>query len=137
MLYMTLQKRENPMKSSYRLPYRSKFEIRLAADLGKKNINFEYEKATFQFAPKIRSYTPDFYLPEFKIYIETKGRLTTNDRVKHLLIKDQWPDLDIRFIFVRADNKISLKSKTSYADWCNRHGFIWAEGSFPVEWANG
>ena len=125
------------MKSSYRLPYRSKFEIRLAADLGKKNIDFEYEKATFQFAPKIRSYPPAFYLPEFKIYIETKGRLTTNDRVKHLLIKDQWPDLDIRFIFVRADNKISLKSKTSYADWCNRHGFIWAEGSFPVEWANG
>ena len=98
MLYTTLQRMETPMKSSYRLPYRSKFEIRLAADLGKKNIDFEYEKATFQFAPKIRSYTPDFYLPEFKIYIETKGRLTTNDRVKHLLIKEQWPDLDICLI---------------------------------------
>ena len=28
-----------------KLPYRSKFEISIAADLGKKNIGFEYESA--------------------------------------------------------------------------------------------
>ena len=66
MLYTTLQRMETPMKSSYRLPYRSKFEIRLAADLGKKNVSFDYELSTFQYTPKIRSYTPDFYLPDFK-----------------------------------------------------------------------
>ena len=123
--------------SGYRLPYRSKFEIRVAADLGKRKVAFEYEKTSFDYVPKIRNYTPDFYLPESKIYIETKGRLTTNDRVKHLLIKDQYPDLDIRFVFVNANNKISRTSKTTYADWCDRHKFLWAESLVPREWLNG
>ena len=123
--------------SGYRLPYRSKFEVKVAADLGKRKIDFQYEKVSFDYVPKIRNYTPDFYLPDSKIYIETKGRLTTNDRVKHLLIKDQYPDLDIRFVFVNADNKISRTSKTTYANWCDRHKFLWAESLVPMEWLNG
>jgi|TARA_R100000278_G_C5463888_1_gene161930 hypothetical protein len=122
--------------SGYRLPYRSKFEVRVAADLGKRKIDFQYEKVSFDYVPKIRNYTPDFYLPESKIYIETKGRLTTNDRVKHLLIKEQYPDLDIRFVFVNANNKISRTSKTTYANWCDRHKFLWAESLVPMEWLN-
>ena len=122
--------------SGYRLPYRSKFEVRVAADLGKRKIDFQYEKVSFDYVPKIRNYTPDFYLPESKIYIETKGRLTTNDRVKHLLIKEQYPDLDIRFVFVNANNKISRTSKTTYANWCDRHKFLWAENLVPMEWLN-
>ena len=123
--------------SGYRLPYRSKFEVRVAADLGKRKIDFQYEKVSFDYVPKIRNYTPDFYLPESKIYIETKGRLTTNDRVKHLLIQEQYPDLDIRFVFVNANNKISRTSKTTYANWCDRHKFLWAESLVPMEWLNG
>jgi len=123
--------------SGYRLPYRSKFEVSVAADLGKRKVDFQYEKVSFDYVPKIRNYTPDFYLPESKIYIETKGRLTTNDRVKHLLIKDQYPDLDIRFVFVNANNKISRTSKTTYANWCDRHKFLWAESLVPMEWLNG
>ena len=119
-----------------KLPYRSKFEISVAADLGKKNIGFEYEPTTFTYVPKIRSYTPDFYIAEKDFYIEAKGRLTTNDRVKHLMIKDQWKDLDVRFIFVQANNKILKGSKTTYADWCDRHGFLWAEGRIPMWWMN-
>ena len=122
--------------SGYRLPYRSKFEVGVAADLGKRKIDFQYEKVSFDYVPKIRNYTPDFYLPESKIYIETKGRLTTNDRVKHLLIKEQYPDLDIRFVFVNANNKISRTSKTTYANWCDRHKFLWAESLVPMEWLN-
>ena len=123
--------------SGYRLPYRSKFEVKVAADLGKRKVDFQYEKVSFDYVPKIRNYTPDFYLPESKIYIETKGRLTTNDRVKHLLIKEQYPDLDIRFVFVNANNKISRTSKTTYANWCDRHKFLWAESLVPMEWLDG
>ena len=122
--------------SGYRLPYRSKFKVKVAADLGKRKVDFQYEKVSFDYVPKIRNYTPDFYLPESKIYIETKGRLTTNDRVKHLLIKEQYPDLDIRFVFVNANNKISRTSKTTYANWCDRHKFLWAESLVPMEWLN-
>ena len=119
-----------------KLPYRSKFEISIAADLGKKNISFEYEPATFSYVPKIRSYTPDFYIAEKDFYIGAKGRLTTNDRVKHLMIKEQFQDLDVRFIFVQANNKILKGSKTTYAAWCDRHDFLWAEGRIPMEWMN-
>ena len=52
-----------------KLPYRSKFEIRIAADLGKKKIEFDYEPKTFTYVPKIRSYTPDFYIKEKNFYI--------------------------------------------------------------------
>ena len=114
--------------------YRSQFEINLARSLADKKINFEYEQAKLQYIPKPRTYTPDFYLPEQNIYIEAKGHLDKGDRVKMQLIKQQYPDLDIRFVFVRATNKIYRGSKTSYADWANRYGFPWAEGSVPEEW---
>ena len=51
-----------------------------------------------------------------------------------LLVKKQHPELDIRFVFVRASNKIYKGSKTSYAAWCERYDFIWAEGSIPTDW---
>jgi hypothetical protein len=114
--------------------YRSQFEINLARALAERKIIFEYEQAKLEYIPKPRTYTPDFYLPEQNIYIEAKGHLDKGDRVKMQLIKQQYPDLDIRFVFVRATNKIYKGSKTSYADWANRYGFQWAEGSVPEEW---
>ena len=114
--------------------YRSHFEIGLAKSLSEKNIAFEYENAKFTYIPKPRTYTPDFYLPEQDIYIEAKGNLDKGDRVKMQLIKQQHPELDIRFVFQRAQNKIYRGSKTTYADWANRYGFPWAEGGIPEEW---
>lgn len=114
--------------------YRSQFEINLARALAERKVTFEYEQAKLEYIPKPRTYTPDFYLPEQDIYIEAKGHLDKGDRVKMQLIKQQYPDLDIRFVFVRATNKIYKGSKTSYADWANRYGFPWAEGSVPEEW---
>ena len=56
------------------------------------------------------------------------------DRVKMALVKQQHKDLDIRFVFMNARNKIYKGSKTTYADWCNKHDYRWAEKSIPVEW---
>jgi len=114
--------------------FRSQFEIGLARSLAEKKISFEYEQAKFQYIPKPRNYTPDFYLPKQDIYIEAKGHLDKGDRVKMQLIKQQHPNLDIRFVFLRATNKIYRGSKTTYADWANRYGFPWAEGGIPEEW---
>jgi N-acetylmuramoyl-L-alanine amidase len=41
------------------------------------------------------------------IIIESKGRFLTADRQKHLLIKQQHPQLDIRFVFQRSANPIA------------------------------
>ena len=117
-----------------RLKYRSKFELELAKKLGNHKVKFEYETKKFLYIPKPRTYTPDFYLPDTEIYIEAKGHLDKADRVKMALVKEQHKDLDIRFVFMNARNKIYKGSKTTYADWCNKHDFRWAEGAIPTEW---
>jgi len=82
----------------------------------------------------MRHYVPDFILPN-GIYIEVKGYLRSEDRKKMILVKKQHPDIDLRLIFQRASNRIYKKSKTTYADWARKHGFIYADnGRVPREW---
>lgn len=114
--------------------YRSGLEEKVVAALARRSVTFEYEEHTLVFTPKARHYTPDLYLPLQDIYIEIKGYFLAKDRSKHLMIKDQYPDLDLRFVFSNPNNKLSKKSKTTYAGWCDRHGFLWAKGFVPKEW---
>ena len=124
----------SPARIMRRTKYRSKFELNIARLLAERSVPFEYENSKVTYIPKPRTYTPDFYLSETDIYIEAKGHLDKADRVKMLLVKEQHPDLDIRFVFLRARNKIYRGSKTTYADWATKHGFQWAEGMIPEEW---
>jgi hypothetical protein len=117
-----------------RSKYRSQFELHLAKSLAQNKVKFEYESKKFIYIPKPRTYTPDFYIVESDIYVEAKGHLDKADRVKMALVKQQHKDLDIRFVFMNARNKIYKGSRTTYADWCNKHDFRWAEKSIPVEW---
>lgn len=68
------------------------------------------------------------------IIIETKGRFMTADRQKHLMIQQDHPDLDIRFVFNNPNARISKTSKTTYAKWCEKYGFKYAKGSIPEAW---
>jgi len=117
-----------------RSKYRSQFELHLAKSLAQNKVKFEYESKKFIYIPKPRTYTPDFYIVESDIYVEAKGHLDKADRVNMALVKQQHKDLDIRFVFMNARNKIYKGSRTTYADWCNKHDFRWAEKSIPVEW---
>ena len=98
-------------------------------------VPFNYESEVIEYArpAKKAKYTPDFILPN-GIIIETKGRFLTADRQKHLLIKQQRPELDIRFVFSDSRKKISKQSKTTYAIWCERNGFKYADGAIPQAW---
>jgi hypothetical protein len=78
-------------------------------------------------------YTPDFILPN-GIIIEAKGRWLGSDRTKHLKVREAHPELDIRFCFQNAHNKLTARSKTSYADWCDKKGFKWCHKTIPTEW---
>lgn len=114
--------------------FRSGLESRTADYLKKRRVKFEYERTRIPYVVnETRKYTPDFKLPN-GIYIETKGRFTAADRKKHLLIKKQHPDLDIRFVFSNPRAKIRKGSKTSYADWCDKHGFKYAQETIPLKW---
>lgn len=115
--------------------YRSGFEERIAQELLEKNVPFTFESEVIRYLKpaKVSRYTPDFKLSN-GIIIETKGRFLVADRQKHLLIKEQHPDIDIRFVFSNPNARISKKSSTTYADWCEKHGFMYAKGSIPNEW---
>lgn len=56
------------------------------------------------------------------------------DRKKHLLIKAQYPQLDIRFVFQNPNNTIRKGSKTTYADWCKKHDYQYATKLIPEAW---
>lgn len=115
--------------------FRSDLERAVALQITGMGGSFEYEKTRMTFVhPQRKShYTPDFRLPN-GIFIETKGRFLTADRKKHLLIKDQYPHVDIRFVFSRSATTISKQSKTTYAKWCEDHGFQYADKVIPREW---
>ena len=68
------------------------------------------------------------------IIIETKGVWDAEDRKKHLLIKEQHPELDIRFVFTRSKAPIYKGSKTTYASFCEKNNIKYADKLIPREW---
>jgi hypothetical protein len=115
--------------------FRSGLEMDINESLKVQGIDGEYEQhiITYTKPATNHKYHPDFRLPN-GIYVETKGRFLTDDRKKHLLIKEQHPELDIRFLFQNSKTKISKASKTTYADWCDKHGFKYADKIIPEDW---
>jgi hypothetical protein len=132
---------DDPLKNTndkYRharaMGYRSGLEVTVARQLEALNIPFDYEKFKIKYeVHEVRTYSPDYVLPN-SIIVETKGRFVTADRKKHLLVREQHPELDIRFVFSNSKAKISKGSKTSYADWCNKYKFQFADKLIPQEW---
>jgi hypothetical protein len=116
--------------------YRSGLEERQAELLTREGIPFAYEKMCIHYTKPERQarYIVDFVLKKSGIIIETKGRFLTNDRQKHLLIRAQHPEYDIRFVFSRSSDRLSKKSKTTYAMWCEKHRFKYADKVIPAEW---
>lgn len=117
--------------------YRSGLEEKISAELAANGVIFTYESDKVYYTKPARQsrYLPDFVLDN-GIIIETKGRFVTADRQKHLLIKEQHPDLDIRFVFSNPHTRISKQSKTTYAMWCDKHGFQYAKASVPILWTH-
>jgi hypothetical protein len=115
--------------------WRSGFELNINEHLKQKGIEGEYEKHVIKYIipESNHKYTPDFKLPN-GIFIESKGRFMLDDQKKHILIRAQHPDLDIRFVFQNSKAKIRKGSKTTYADWCAKHGFMFADKTIPDAW---
>ena len=116
--------------------YRSGLEAKVSEQLKGACVPFEFEtvKLDYVVPAKERRYTPDFNLNN-RIIVETKGLFDTEDRKKMVLVKEQHPHLDIRIVFQRATSKIRKGSPTSYADWCIKAGFKWADhGRIPEDW---
>ena len=74
------------------IEYRSKTEARVAEEVfDRHQIKFLYETETYNFDGEL--YSPDFYLPEIKTFIEVKGATDSDlSKPKKLLktLRDEW-----------------------------------------------
>lgn len=89
---------------------------------------YEESSITYVIPASNHRYTPDFRpFKEKLIYLETKGRWESSDRKKMKLILEQHPEKTFLMIFGRSLNTITKKSKTTYADYCNKIGLKWID----------
>lgn len=133
----TARRKYSAKQAAMKHGYRSGLEERIAEQLDKLGIDYTYEqvKLTYIKPASKHVYTPDFVLPN-GIIVETKGRFLLADRQKHILVKKHNPTLDIRFVFSNSKARISKTSHTTYASWCEKNGFKYADKVIPDEWLN-
>ena len=115
------------------MAFRSGLEEKVADLMINLGVEYEYEstKVPYQI---MHNYTPDFLLPN-GIFLECKGYWEPEDRRKIKAVKEQNPELDIRMVFQSPFNKISKKSKTTYAKWCEKHDIPWTSfTNIPIDW---
>ncbi len=123
-----MHRRRQPRTSKFR----SGFEKVIDAQLTRVGVSYSYESMKLSYVLE-KTYTPDFILDN-GIIIEAKGYWEPADRTKHLKVREANPDLDIRFCFQNAWNRLSKRSSTTYATWCDKHKFKWSHQRIPEEW---
>lgn len=121
---------------------RNHFEETIDHKLLEKGVVGTYEKLKIPWVlHENKRYTPDWFLPN-GIVVEGKGQFRPGERKKHLQIKQQYPDLELRFVFCRAPGSrkpgsaatIAKNSKTTYGAWCQKNGFQYADDNVPDAW---
>jgi predicted nuclease of restriction endonuclease-like RecB superfamily len=131
-------RKQSTSKAGLKHGFRSGLEDKIANQIAQAGLPviYEQEKVNYTVPERASHYTPDFKLPKTGgfFYVETKGRWVTADRQKHLLLKKQHPDLDIRFVFSNQNQKLYKGSPTTYAAYCDKHGFVYANKVIPEAW---
>lgn len=121
-------------RAARKLGFRSGLEKTICEKLTNDSVEFSYEKTKIEWEDlAYRTYTPDVILLN-GIIVEIKGMFTAADRRKHLKIKQQHPELEIRFVFESSRRKLRKGAKSSYADWCIKHGFRYYDKEIPEDW---
>ena len=121
------------MKKKKTSKFRSGLEEQVGSLLSELGITYQYEPHKVAYTIQ-HNYTPDFLLPNH-VYLETKGYWSPEDRRKVAAVKRDNPDLDLRMVFQSPYNKITKKSKTTYAQWCEKHDIPWTSyHNIPLDW---
>jgi len=110
--------------------FRSKFELDVSKWFEENKIKVSYEpcKVKYTVPESQHSYTPDFQIgTNESILIEAKGYFSAADRKKMIHVIRSNPNITFRMILQNSTMKISKRSKTSYADWCDKNGIEWVD----------
>ena len=127
------QKAYDKLKNKKEPKFRSNLEKNIADLLTGLGVSYQYESEKLSYTIE-HNYTPDFVLPNY-LYLEAKGYWDPEDRRKILAVKRCNPDVDIRMVFQSPYNTISKKSKTTYAQWCDKHDIPWTSyKDIRIEW---
>lgn len=116
---------------------RSTLEERVQRNLDKRGVAYEYEPCKLPYVVE-RNYVPDLRIGD--MFIEIKGYFRQDAQRKMRNMKEQHPELDIRFLFQKNNSTVQGAkrrkdgTKMTCAEWAERHGFIYAEGIIPDEW---
>ena len=113
------------------MTFRSGLEQRIADNLTGRNCEYEYELMSVAYFIE-HKYKPDFVLPN-GIIIEAKGYFRYKEQRMHRSIKEQHPELDIRFVFSNMNSRVQ-GSRLTCANWCKKHNFLCSEKIVPHEW---
>lgn len=112
--------------------FKSKFEEEIYDTAVRNKKPIEYETLYLPYYIK-GTYNPDFVLPN-GIIVEAKGYFDIRAQVKMRAVKKENPSLDIRFVFMNSRTKVRKGSKMTYADWCLKYGFPYADYHIPLDW---
>ena len=117
--------------------FKSRWERTIATELEQYKVPLQYEVDVLPYVvpESNHKYKPDFKITD-KLYIEAKGIWDRQDREKILLIKQQHPSITICMAFQNAKQKIYKRSKTTYAEWCDKNGIEWSHGGIKKEWVS-
>ena len=87
------------MPSGDKIYLRSSYEKRFISCLLDRNIDFLYEPKVFDLGDS--TYRPDLYLPFYKTYIEIKGYLRMDAKIKLLKLLDKFPKINLRVVILK------------------------------------
>jgi len=126
--------------AAYKYGYKSGLELSVSEQIKSTEYPLNYETETLHYIvpERMAKYTPDFIFTKRDgslMYIETKGRWTSADRLKMKHVLQSNPGADIRLVFQTPTQKISKASKTTYEDYAKKLGILHvAKKTIPEEW---
>lgn len=103
---------------------RSKLELKFEEIIKSFEVEYDYEvtKIPYTVPESNHNYTVDWTFIN-GLLVETKGYLSDHkERYKYVLLKQQHPDLDLRFVFDNP-NKLCGGTKMTHAKWAEKYGF--------------
>jgi len=129
-------KRANALKHGYKSGL--EFEISERIKQTEYELRYETETLNYTIPERKAKYTPDFVFIKRNgatMYIETKGRWTTADRIKMKHVLQSNPGIDIRMVFQNPNQRLSKTSLTTYEAYARKLGIVHvAKKDIPVEW---
>ncbi len=99
------------------MPFAHESEAELARFLDFYRVEWRYESVCFALERRsdgrlLESFTPDFYLPEFDLYVELttmKQSLVTKKNAKIRKMRDLYPEIKVKILYGRDYRKLLFK----------------------------